>query len=65
MDGNPPELDGGFFIASFPFKPEFWTVWILGAMLFSIGFFLNPTFAFWTLCCSLRRLTLSNKNLSR
>ena len=46
MDGNPPELDGGFFIASFPFKPEFWTVWILGAMLFSIGFFLNPTFAF-------------------
>ena len=46
MDGNPPELDGGFFVLSLPFTPEYGTAWILGVLLFIVGFLLNPTIAF-------------------
>ena len=46
MDGNAPEVDGRFFIASLPYTQNMQLGWFFGALLYVYGFFLSP---FWAL----------------
>ena len=49
MDGKAPELDGGFFVISLPYKQEMWIGWTLGLLMFIFGFFFSPFWGFFGL----------------
>ncbi len=46
MDGNEPDVDGRFFIATLPYTQNMQIGWFFGALLYIYGFFMSP---FWAI----------------